>query len=322
MYALVENIKYLIENHAGDVDELSQGTDGRLLNINEELQSWVIQERYDATPSTPPPKGRGEEEFKTIEKLHASKLQVSKKFVLNATALSFIINNASICKTHKSSGKLGSGIYFMIIVHSAPEHFAARQAIRSTWGSIKSLKNKKIRLIFLLGKTGNWVKDSDLVETAIFRESELFGDIVTASFVDSYKNLTYKHLMGYKWATSFCPDSTFILKSDDDAFIDIFQLFDFITRTYGYKPSPGTLICNVFPEGSKPVRASDKMGTKWAVSKEEYPHDIYPKYCGGLAYLVTPDVVKQILSVSDKVKLFWIDDVWVTVTCYTCIIFI
>jgi len=156
------------------------------------------------------------------------------------------------------------------------------------------------------------VEDHDLVESSIARESQIFGDIVTSTFVDSYKNLTYKHLLAYKWALEFCPGAVFILKADDDAFIDMFQLFDFITRTYGFSPPSGTLICNVFPEGSKPVRSSDALGGKWAVSADEYSHSSYPKYCGGLMYLITPDAAKKILSLSTRAKFFWIDDVYIT----------
>lgn len=311
MYALVENIKYLIRTYDGDVDELSQGIGNRFVNINEELQSWVVIKResdlFSTTSSDNNPKST------TVQSVEMPKS--FEKFVLNINSIPFDINNDSVCKStpenHPHLGGDDAGIYFMIIIHSAPAHFEARQAIRTTWGSLKSLKNVAFKLVFLMGKTSQEDEEAGLVESSILRESQIFGDIVTGSFIDSYKNLTYKHLLGYKWAVSFCPDSAFILKADDDAFIDIFQLFDFISRTYGIKPMPGTLICNVFPEGSKPVRASDTQGKKWTVDLSEYPFSMYPKYCGGLAYLITPDVVKRILDLSDKVKFLWIDDVFV-----------
>lgn len=147
----------------------------------------------------------------------------------------------------------------------------------------------------------------------IQQESQLYGDIVTGNFHDSYRNLTYKHLMGYLWVLNHCSQAKYVLKADDDAFIDIFQLFKFVLRTFGKDPEPA-LICNVFPEGTKPVRGSDSMGKKWAVTYEEYPYDKYPKYCGGLAYLVTPSVIREIYSKSQnqKDKYLWIDDVFVT----------
>jgi hypothetical protein len=344
IYALVENVKYLIQTYedngpggqsssSSSVNRLDLETgDGPFSRIHEELQSWVIHESSSTEAPSPYFLSSTETSLPLSQPLSLSEtptlkeslqglilpLSQTQKYVLNLQSLSFDLNNSSMCLTSSaqsnstSTKDLGDGIYFMIIVHSSPEHFEARQAIRSTWGSVKSLKNFAIRLIFVLGKSGDSVQDADLVENSIIRESELFGDIVTGTFIDSYRNLTYKHLLGYKWAMEFCPGSAFILKADDDAFIDMFQLFDFISRTYGFKPSQGTLVCNVFPEGTKPVRAVDTQGSKWAVTSDEYPHVIYPKYCGGLAYLATPDVIRRVLSVSDKVRFFWIDDVFVT----------
>ena len=251
--------------------------------------------------------------------------------LLNLPDFYFLLNNISICVTNTSSphprrpsnpmdtqespsAVLGSGVYFMIIVHSAPDHFAERQAIRDTWGSVKNVKNWAIRLVFLLGSG----QESELsTRKSIFRESAIFGDIVSGNFHDTYRNLTYKHLMGYQWALNYCPGATFILKTDDDAFIDIFQLFEFTSRTYGFNPTD-TLVCNVFPEGTKPIRPSDpeaeEAGRKWAVTREEYPFDSYPKYCGGLAYLITPDALERILRLGHQQssRFFWIDDVYVT----------
>jgi len=234
----------------------------------------------------------------------------SNSTLLNLTNFQFLLNNASKCSGPEP-------IFFIILVHSAPLHFSERQTIRETWGSITSLKGHSIRLIFLLGVgTTNQAKISE--------ESQKFGDIVLGSFTDSYRNLTYKHLMGYKWVLTYCPHPSFILKTDDDAFIDLFQLFRLVTSTYGayYRESSSLssgvektdtlLLCNVFPQGTPPVRFNDTKGIKWSVTREEYPFSEYPKYCGGLAYIATPSVVEQLYNVSAKVKFLWIDDVFVT----------
>ena len=285
-------------------------------SIRELLKTWVIREE----PDSPRPRA-----------------------LLDIPDFRFVLNNVSVCAPKQRSPRgigiraprypsdpdkpyrPGEGVYFMILVHSAPHHFAERQAIRSTWGSVRTLKNWAIRLVFLLG-TDTPPLDAS-VRKSVFRESFLFGDIVAGNFHDSYRNLTYKHLMGYQWALTYCPGATFILKTDDDAFIDIFQLFEFTTKTYGFNPED-TLVCNVFPEGTKPVRDDDvdsettiiennsnsnmDGGKKWLVTREEYPHDKYPKYCGGLAYLITPDILERIVRVSERSRFFWIDDVYVT----------
>ena len=260
------------------------------INIHDALESWLL------TPTS------------------SSELESSNpQSLLDIPKFFFILNNTTMCQSREDGNH---GIYFMVLVHSAPDHFVERQAIRTTWGSVKSLKKWSIRLVFLLGQVRSVNQDWISTQDNILRESEIYGDLVSGNFEDTYRNLTYKHIMGYKWALSHCPTAKFILKTDDDAFIDIFQLFDFTIRTYGSDPVD-VLLCNVYPEGTKPVRVSSSESTeggrKWIVTQAEYPFDIYPKYCGGLGYLVTTDVVSRILTLSQSLnRVFWIDDVFVT----------
>ena len=41
------------------------------------------------------------------------------------------------------------------------------------------------------------------------------------SFQDSYHNLTLKTVMGLKWTSIFCPHAQFILKTDDDIYVNV-----------------------------------------------------------------------------------------------------
>lgn len=263
------------------------------INIREALQKWLIENPESRTFG---------QNFSTNSSL------------LDISHFHFTLNNFQLCEP--SSTNSSNGIYFVILVHSAPNHFIERQAIRTTWGSVKSFRNWSFRLIFLMGEAHNphEMSNSDVREE-ILNESDLYGDIVTGNFEDTYRNLTYKHLMGYKWVLSHCPLAKFVIKTDDDVFIDIFQVFDFAQRNYGLNPVD-ILLCNIYPEGTKPVRNSsleNPGGYKWIVTKSEYPFDIYPKYCGGLGYLVTVDVIERLNRISHSLKRFlWIDDVFVT----------
>jgi len=234
----------------------------------------------------------------------------SANTLLDLHNFKFLLNNVSKCDSADDT------TFMMILVHSAPENAVARQAIRETWGSREKIQDSSIRLAFLLGK-------SETEDFKLKRESHLYGDIVQGNFVDSYRNLSYKHLMGYKWTLQYCSSTTFVLKTDDDAFVDLFQLVDFIRRNFGSHPT-NTLICNVMPEGTRPVRFVDFQNTtadinlqpqrvnKWSVTKGEYVDERYPKYCSGLAYLATTDVLRDFYEISGRVKYLWIDDVFVT----------
>lgn len=56
-------------------------------------------------------------------------------------------------------------------------------------------------------------------------ESQTYGDILQESFVDSYANLTLKSVMLLKWFTRECDNIPYVLKTDDDMYINLKQLF-------------------------------------------------------------------------------------------------
>ena len=40
-------------------------------------------------------------------------------------------------------------------------------------------------------------------------------------FQDTYHNLTLKTIMGLKWMAIFCPQAEFVLKTDDDIYVNV-----------------------------------------------------------------------------------------------------
>lgn len=100
----------------------------------------------------------------------------------------------------------------------------------------------KMRLIFLLGREmhsndynekdnhglGDGKDDrigesrSSSIHSEIQHESQEHGDIVMGNHIDSYRNLTLKHLTGYRWVLQYCAHAKYILKADDDTFIGKF----------------------------------------------------------------------------------------------------
>ena len=56
---------------------------------------------------------------------------------------------------------------------------------------------------------------------------------------------------------------------------------------------------------------------KWIVTYDEMPADlfepdVYPDYCQGWVYILTPETAANIAEAAKHVKFFWIDDAWVT----------
>jgi hypothetical protein len=194
--------------------------------------------------------------------------------------------------------------FFLALVHSKANHFRQRQVIRQTWASQRDL----IRHVFLIGLADQTGLEKGTMDIQSLLESEnaKYSDLVQGEFVDHYRNLTYKNLMGLKWVGQYCPSVSFVLKSDDDAFIDVAQLRKFIERTWPSGPPAETLICNVHED------AVVQRSGKWAVSDEEYPSKTYPAFCSGLAYVMRPQLASKLLRSASRVKALWVDDVFVT----------
>ena len=55
-------------------------------------------------------------------------------------------------------------------------------------------------------------------------ESSKYGDLVQGDFLDTYRNLSYKAIMGSLWVAEFCGQAEFVVKIDDDCFLDLYEV--------------------------------------------------------------------------------------------------
>lgn len=215
--------------------------------------------------------------------------------LVDYAGFNFLLNN------HKCDNE--PHLFLVVFVHSSPTHFLRRLTIRSTWGSNRSVAGKSIQLVFMLGA----VKDAQL-QQSIIREQEHYGDLVQGNFIDSYRNLTYKHAMGLKWVTYFCHHAKYILKTDDDIFVDIFQFIDYLQASFGHITPPNLMMCFLIPYPN-PKRS---QRSKWRVSFKEYKNRKYPPYCSGWIIVMSPDVVFRLYLETFQVPYFWVDDVYIS----------
>ncbi|KFM64448.1 UDP-GlcNAc:betaGal beta-1,3-N-acetylglucosaminyltransferase 5A, partial [Stegodyphus mimosarum] len=202
----------------------------------------------------------------------------------------YIINN-DICK---------GNVHILILVHTAPNHFHHRNVIRSTWGNLEP-EFPVIKIVFLLAATEEF-------QANIERENYSYRDIVQGNFLDSYRNLTYKHVMGLSWASENCAHAKYLLKMDDDIFMDVYQLLDYIYAKFKYFDLENNIAC-YFQKHMPVVR--DPV-SKWYVSKAEFSSDTFDDYCSGWAYLTTPHAAKSLIYSARKLPYFWVDDVHLT----------
>ena len=93
------------------------------------------------------------------------------------------------------------------------------------------------------------------------------------NFLEDYHNLTYKHAMGLRWASQFCPQAQMLIKIDDDTAANLPRLIQEIAPPLLNKEN---MLGAVFAR-AKPMRET----SKWQVSLKEWPSPVYPSYLSG-----------------------------------------
>ncbi|XP_069102813.1 lactosylceramide 1,3-N-acetyl-beta-D-glucosaminyltransferase-like isoform X2 [Argopecten irradians] len=123
------------------------------------------------------------------------------------------------------------------------------------------------------------------VQVFIDYEARKFRDIVQENFRDSYRNNTYKTIMGYNWAMEFCPTASYLLFIDDDVLVDTDS---FIKHIDDISDQPRHIIDNLYMGLLIPCGVPYRDNrSKWYISKDEYPYDFWPPYLAGGAFLMS-----------------------------------
>ncbi|RNA34855.1 beta-1-3-galactosyltransferase 5-like [Brachionus plicatilis] len=198
----------------------------------------------------------------------------------------------------------GNQSHLMVIafVCSSPKNFYQRKLIRQTWAQ-KSLFGKYLRVVFLLADPQNKTIDEE-----VKKEYEQYSDIVQENFIDSYRNLSLKTIMGFRWVTHFCPKAKYVLKIDDDVVVNTKSVIKYLCKREESKKNSNDAIIGKFIRNPKPKRTKK---SKFYVSFEEYDKNYFYPYCQGLSYLATNGLAAQLFNVSKYKKPFIFEDVYV-----------
>ena len=192
-------------------------------------------------------------------------------------------------------------VELLVLVTTTPSNFVQRHALRDTWLSHTRNNTAKVRHVFLFGK----VNDMN-IQDKIVKESKTFHDVLQENFIDSYENLTYKTIMGFKWASLQCQSAKFVLKTDDDMFVNIPAVLN-IARTNANLLK--THIVGNCPQRPLPIR---NKKSKWYTPVESFPGKFFSSgYCAGTGYLTSLNIVKKIYEESPHVPFFHLEDVYV-----------
>lgn len=191
--------------------------------------------------------------------------------------------------------------YFLqvfIAVTSAPSHREARMAVRQTWGHFQ--QRSDVAIAFILGTTNN-----PEMEKSLAAESAMYNDLIRGRFVDSYNNLTLKTISTLEWVDNYCSEVKFILKTDDDMFINVNKLMAFITKHADVKRT----IFGRLAKKWKPIR---NKKSKYYVSPQQYKRVVFPDFTTGPAYLMSQDVVHDLYTTALNQMYLKLEDVYTT----------
>lgn len=193
------------------------------------------------------------------------------------------------------------GLLILVLISSGASgenHFQKRMAIRNTWGKKDHhVTQTQWRVVFFLGKTHKPSVDSRRVQ-----EARKFRDMIIGDFSDTYRNITKKLMMAFKWASS--QKYEYLLKTDDDVYINIPSLIQWIiTRPFPKKPLYAGILYR-----ANVVR--DKTHRHY-VSWHDLPQKRYPWYPKGALYVLSGEIVKQMVEISSRVKQITVDDAYV-----------
>ncbi|XP_070501525.1 uncharacterized protein [Chironomus tepperi] len=196
-----------------------------------------------------------------------------------------------ICKGDDENPKL------LIIISSAPENYEARKAIRYAWGDTGLYD--QVQFAFIMGKS------ESAQESKIVDEIVKYGDIIRGKFMENEENLTTKSILMLEWISSNCENARFILKTDDQTFVNIDKLLKVIDgKLQDTKSIYGKLSKSLDPVG---VQKS-----KFHVIYDKYYGKVYPEFAAGPVYLMTGDCVKLVYDAALDAKFFKVENVFIT----------
>ncbi|XP_041454184.1 uncharacterized protein LOC121407270 [Lytechinus variegatus] len=242
------------------------------------------------------PKGHHRERLKKVEDIKTPGILNSTiwKSYIDLHEYRYILNPKQKCLTDEGTFKRVS---LLMIVASAPKNFERRDAIRRSWGMAGRSTDMHIETVFLVGAVSSREVTDDLS-----RELVNYGDIVQEDFVDSYLNLTIKTVMGLKWASRYCQNAKFVMKTDDDMAVNTIKMLIYLRTAPSRNFVAGKAAFNF-----DIIRdVYNKFYVPYSVTKD----DKYPPYCIGIGYVISMDVVHKAYIAALQTPLFPWEDVF------------
>lgn len=196
--------------------------------------------------------------------------------------------------------------FLLIMVHSRPVNFMDRESIRLSWGREDNPINqgswtspeRSWKTVFLVGQTNN-----SKLNNLIKQEAQAHKDIVIGNFLDSYRNLSLKTLLGFQWSWRQCQPK-YILKTDEDCYVNVISLVQWLQEYHETNGSKPLYAGNI----QRDMQVVRNKKHRYYVSFMDINRHTYPPYASGGGYVFSATLLPRLLTASRKVPMIPIED--------------
>ena len=217
--------------------------------------------------------------------------------LLNIAEFRYLMNPRTICP-------IGTHLSYVVCMFSAPANFKAREEVRQTWAAPNLLMGHPSRLVFIMGRP-----DEHQVLLKLQNESRIHGDIVMEDFVAAYDNLTYSSIAALRWVTYHCPNVSYVIKADDDVYVNIFKLVHILYTVY--RNESRFFLCAAHYHAV--IRRQCAGDVKFCLPKRTLPNKTHhPTYCAGPAYVFPRAVAVEIYNATRRITPLIVEDVYIS----------
>lgn len=209
-----------------------------------------------------------------------------KGFILPLTECKIISTTLKMCNENR--------VIVLIGIASGPDYFYERYVYRLYYN-----KFKYVKYYFFMG-----LSENKYINKKIYKENEIYKDIIIFSFVSSYYNLTTQIVCTLKWVSSHCSNYKWYIHQTSDTFLNINRIFHFLKKQIECKCVIGYIFRNMQVDRVK--------NNTFYIPYNIYNYKIYPPYPNGPGYIVHKSAINEInkrINISNP--KVWIDDVYI-----------
>ena len=242
----------------------------------------------------------GTPQFLTTDTYNDKKAKIKRK-KKNSKQLEEIISNSNkdLCRTPSD---------LLIVVNSSPKNIKQRLAIRYSWAEENGWKRKSSSEVTttqrqnsqVMFAIGTQTLDSK-TKTMLDMEFEEYKDIIMLnSIVDNYQNLALKTMNTLKWISENC-ESYFVMKTDDDCFVNKRNILEFLQR----QGIGGDLYAGRVQWSMPAIR---ERNSKFYVPYSVHPGFFLHPYASGGGYVISWNLLKGLVNKSKQLNTIPIED--------------